>query len=232
MRTPDERRHQHDRAARVAAHAQHGRRPQARARARGAERAPRAGRARPRERRAAAPTAVEGQDGQQLELVAGARHEPRLEAARRADEDDAQSRDRGARSSSATAMPGKRWPPVPPAAMRIVRAMVSPHAGRRSGQAHAEQGEHERRAARADERQRDALGGQQAEHHADVDEAPAARSPGSGPRRGSVPKSSGAFQAARTPRQRKQDEGRATTAAAPSRPSSSPITAKMKSLYG
>ena len=34
------------------------------------------------------------------------------------------------RSSSATAIPGKRCPPVPPAAIRKVRAMVSPRAGR------------------------------------------------------------------------------------------------------
>ena len=137
----------------------------ARARRRGARPQGRARRPRSARERA---HAVEGQDGQQLERVAGRGHEPRLEAARRSPRRRRASRGRGARSSSATAMPGKRWPPVPPAAMRIVRER---HSVRMLGHVQ-DRGPRpasvktRRRAARADEGKRDALGGHEPEDHA------------------------------------------------------------------
>src|SRR5262245_8358113 len=76
-------------------------------------------------------------------------------------------------SSSATAMPGNRWPPVPPAAMRNAEAKPPSSIrvlGHVEHEPHREERDEQRRAARADEGERDPLRGQKAQHHADVDE--------------------------------------------------------------
>src|SRR5712671_6123026 len=87
------------------------------------------------------------------------------------------------RRSSATARPGKTWPPVPPAMIMMVRAtMASPRS--RAGSAHElailpidSQQHREREAIReqaapaeAHERKGEALGGQHTHVHAHVDE--------------------------------------------------------------
>src|SRR6266545_2100291 len=199
--------HEHDRAPRVAAHPEDRFRTQAPDEGGRAQKPPGQ-----REEALEHPEEahrVEGQDGQQLERVAGAGDEARLEPPRRPREDDAAA---------------------PPAAMRIGRAIQSACW--------------------------ETLSTRPTPKRAKTSEDPPALMKGRGiplvgtrprttlmlmkawitmdrvrPAARNIPKASGAFQAARRPRQSRRTKA-SSTRSAPSRPSSSPITAKMKSLYG
>ncbi len=111
----------------------------------------------------------------------GLRHQPRFHSAFGSHDHDACALlpARAASHSRATASAGKTWPPVPPPAISrrflpvtpaccahaLVRVLADIQEHARSQQ-HAKQA----RSAVADERQRNAFGRQQAEHHAEIDQ--------------------------------------------------------------
>src|SRR5271168_769113 len=69
--------------------------------------------------------------------------------------------------SRATAMAGNTWPPVPPpaiASLTSIRVLADVQQDARGQQHH-----HQAGPAVADERQRDALGGQHADHHGQIE---------------------------------------------------------------